>query len=87
MMEICFFSSALGANLDGGESHKESMLYRHEAKHEMRPAHQMGREIKSSNFVVRGPLNGFAFNLKMANMSNISILPKDQFQYHVLYGM
>lgn len=46
-----------------------------------------GREIKSSNFVVRGPLDGFVFNLKMANISNISILPKNGFQYHVFYGM
>ena len=87
MMEICFFFFSFGGQIWMAEIPKESMLYRLEAKHEMRPAHQMGREIKSSNFVVRGPLNGFAFNLKMANISNISILPKDRFQYHVLYGM
>ena len=53
MMEMCFFSSALGENLDGGEIPKESMLYRHEAKHEMRPAHQMGPG--NQKFEFRGP--------------------------------
>lgn len=52
MMEICFYSSALGANLDGGEIPKESMN-RHEAKHDMRPAHQIGPG--DQKFELRGP--------------------------------
>ena len=73
------------------------MLYRHEAKPKIHPAHQMGKsKVRVWYQTEKGVDSMFFFGCPWSvervclqfedgkHISSISILPKDRFQYHVL---